>query len=73
MTKYTQSTSLITCLIVLCSLLRSEPSLLEDAGDNHAGVHRVHADPLRRNLVAVMVTVMVMVGLLIFFLLLLFV
>ena len=71
MTKYTQSTSLITCLIVLCSLLRSEPSLLEDAGDNHAGVHRVHADPLRRNLVAVMV--MVMIGLLILFLFLLFV
>ena len=68
-----QVPSLITCLIVLCCLLRSETGLLEDAGDDHARVHRVHSDPLRRNLVAVMVTVMVMVGLLIFFLLLLFV
>ena len=71
--QYIHNPSLITCLIVLCSLLRSEASLLKDAGDDHAGVHRIHSDPLRRHLVAVMVTVMVMVGLLIFFLLLLFV
>ena len=47
--------SLITCLIVLCSLLRSEASLLEDVSDDHTRVHRVHPDPLRRHLVAVMV------------------
>ena len=48
------------CLIVLCSLLRSEAGLLKDAGDDHARVHRVHTDPLRRNLVVVRVSVMIL-------------
>ena len=72
MTKKKQNSE-VCCLIVLCSLLRGEPSLLKDAGDDHARVHRVHADPLCRNLVAVRVRVMVMIGLLILFLFLLFV